>query len=169
VTSNDDNTRSTTGKSAFWQKMNAELERAKRAAARARQKAGLGPPKPIPESPPAPCFGQTQDSVKAWLTEHVREGAEVVIRETQWHRLVYTLAVVTGLGKGRFRVAPRRRDGALGIEDSFYYSGKHCFHPKGQTRLVIPTPTVLAAADELAAAGPTPPAWVWEPRRLSIC
>jgi len=164
----EESERNTAGRASFWRTLNADLARAERAVARVGRSAGRAPRAAVPEASPAPCFGQTAESVKAWLTENVREGAEVVVRETQWHRLVYTRAVVTGLGKGRFRVASLRRDGTLGNEDSFYYSGKHCFYPKGQTRLVVPTPAVVAAADELAAAGATVPPWVVEERRLSI-
>jgi hypothetical protein len=31
--------------------------------------------------------------------------------------------------------------------ETFYYSGKNCWHPKGQTRLVIPTAAVFEACD----------------------
>ncbi len=55
------------------------------------------------------------------------------MRETQGHGLRYTIAPVNYLGKGRFGV------GSFG---SFYYSGKNCWHPKGLTRLVIPTDAV---------------------------
>lgn len=82
-----------------------------------------------------PDEGQTPEQVEAWLRAHVRVGAVVAVRETQYHLLKYTLTEVDYTGtKGRFST---KQFG------SFYFSGKNCFYPKGQTRLVIPTPEVL--------------------------
>jgi hypothetical protein len=43
--------------------------------------------------------------------------------------------------------------GRTGGSESFYYGGKNCQHPKGQTRLVIPTASTLAAC-ETCNSGP---------------
>jgi len=81
----------------------------------------------------SPCFDQTEEQIEAWLRANVKMGTEVAVRETQGHVRRYAIAPVNYLGKGRFGV------GSIG---TFYYSGKNCFHPKGQTRLVIPTDAV---------------------------
>jgi hypothetical protein len=166
----DDNTPSRSASAdAFWTKMNADSARFSRAVERRNLAAGRAADWTVPPSPHAPCFGQTAESVAQWLKEHVAVGATLVIRQTQYDQLRYIRAVVTGLGKGRFRVTPVVRGATHPLEESYYYSGKHCFHPKGQTRLVAPTPEVLAAADELAGAtaGVTPD-WVFNPRETTL-
>jgi hypothetical protein len=85
----------------------------------------------------APCFGQTAESIETWLRANVAPGVRIAIRHTQFNQLRYELVEVIGLGRGRFYT----------VGGSFYYTGKHCFHPKGQTRLVIPTPEVTAASE----------------------
>jgi hypothetical protein len=72
-----------------------------------------------------------------------------VIRNTQGGSLSYKKATVTRLGSGRFELDAAGESGGA----TFYYSGKNCFHPKGQTRLVEPTPPVLVACDGLPGRG----------------
>ena len=99
--------------------------------------------------PNTPCADQTATDVEQWLGASVREGLEVVIRETQYGLLKYRLARVVRLGKGRFDVAPVQSDGTVaGTTQSFYRTGKNCWEPKGQTRLVMPTAAVVAACAE---------------------
>lgn len=93
----------------------------------------------------APCFGQSATSVKEWLKEHVQVGAKVVVRHTQGGRLQYVCATVVRLGKGRFEVDSIGERSLSPASTSFYYSGKNCWHPKGQTRLVASTQPVLDA------------------------
>src|SRR5437016_2757197 len=96
-----------------------------------------------------PCGDQTAESVEAWLRTNVKPGVEVVIRETEAGLLRYERAQVVHIGGGRFEVAAKRPDGKLiRSGQTFYYSGKNCRHPKGQTRIVIPTEAVLKACDE---------------------
>jgi hypothetical protein len=71
----------------------------------------------------------------------------LVVRHAQGGLLRYERAQVVRLGKGRFWVATRRKDGSYVGEEGFYYSGKNCWHPKGQDRLVIPTAAVLTACE----------------------
>ncbi len=98
------------------------------------------------ENPLPPCHGQTAKDVKNWLLSNVGIGTVVAIRNTQGWILQYIPAKVVRLGKGRFEVEPLQNScfsvGEGG--NTFYYSGKNCWHPKGQTRLVIPSPAVEA-------------------------
>ncbi len=107
--------------------MRRDIERMQREAERNPR------PACVDDRQPSPCFDQTEEQIEAWLRANVKMGTEVAVRETQGHHLRYTIASVDYLGKGRFGV---------GSSGSFYYSGKNCFHPKGQTRLVIPTDAV---------------------------
>ena len=96
-----------------------------------------------------PCFGQTQESIEAWLRANAQPGCQVVIRNTQGGVLSYERATVEAVAKGRIRLD--KAGGTGGV--SFYFTGKNCFHPKGQTRLVEPTPEVLAACGGLEHFG----------------
>ncbi len=80
-----------------------------------------------------PCHDQTPEMIESWLRANVRKGAEVALRHTQGGHLQYAIATVNYVGRGRFGV---------GNAGTFYYSGMNCFHPKGQTSLVVPTPAV---------------------------
>lgn len=95
----------------------------------------------------APCYGQTAETVKKWLEENVHLGAQVVVRHTQGGRVQYVQATVVRLGKGRFEVDSIGAHSLSPAGTSFYYSGKNCWHPKGQTRLVASTEAVLAATE----------------------
>lgn len=94
----------------------------------------------------SPCAGQSADAIAVWLKERVAFSVEIVVRRTQAGMLQYERGKVVSLGKGRFEVSVRSRNGIFAESgDTFYYSGKNCREPKGQTRLVIPTPSVLKA------------------------
>lgn len=97
------------------------------------------------QSKKAPCFGQSSQEVKAWLRANVEIGTTVAIRNTQAGLLHYMPAQVTRIAKGRFEVEPEKSYGLSLGGNTFYYSGKNCWHAKGQTRLVIPTVKVRAA------------------------
>lgn len=93
----------------------------------------------IAELPRSPCIDQTEKDVEAYYRT-AEVGAVAVVRQTQYHRLQYT---VTSIGGTPVRA------GRVYIENfgAFYMkSGKNCFHPTGQTRLVVPTEQVLAWA-----------------------
>lgn len=105
----------------------------------------------------SPCHGQTEDAVKTWMKENVALGVTVVVRNTQGGFLHYAKAEVVRLGKGRFevKVDPAHEGGLSTAGATYYYSGKNCFHPKGQTRLVIPTEEVLKACGRPGDLGRT--------------
>jgi hypothetical protein len=90
----------------------------------------------------SPCRNQTEAEIGAYY-QAAGAGAVAVVRLTHGMTLTYFLAEVEGqLPRGRIAV---RNHG------SFYArTGRNCFHPKGQTTLVVPTPEVL----EWAAANP---------------
>lgn len=92
-----------------------------------------------------PCFGQTAEEIEKWLRANVAIGTVVAIRNTQAGFLQYVPARIIRIGKGRFEVAREIRDSLSGAGNTFYYSGKNCWQPKGQTRLVIPSPDVINA------------------------
>lgn len=102
-----------------------------------------------------PCYGQTADEVEAWLRANVRIGATVALRHTQAGFLQYATATVTRIGKDRFEVDALGPGNLSTAGRSFYYSGKNCWSPKGQTRLVIPTEVVLAACGQPGDLGRT--------------
>lgn len=104
-------------------------------------------------TPLPPCHGQTEDLVKAWLTENVRVGATVAVRHTQGGFLMYSKAKVVRIGIGRFEVDSLGPGHFSQAGLTFYYSGKNCVHPKGQTRIVVPTEAVLAASGKLGKPG----------------
>lgn len=87
-----------------------------------------------------PCHGQTDVEVKDWLKANVVVGCVVVIRSTLGGFTTYRKARVDGTRKGRIYLDAAGESGGA----AFYFSGKNCFHPKGQTRLVVPTDAVLA-------------------------
>jgi len=106
--------------------------------------------------PKSPCHGQTAEEIALWLKENVALDATVVVRNTQGGFLHYARGTVVQLGKGRFeiKVDPAHEGGLTTAGNTFYYSGKNCSQPKGQTRLVIPVPAVLQACGRPGDLGP---------------
>jgi hypothetical protein len=99
--------------------------------------------------PNAPCADQTPDDIERWLRENATVGSEVAIRETQGGLLKYMRGRVVRLGKNMLEIVRQRRDGSYDHSaESFNYSGRNRWHPKGQTRLVMPTAGVLSACDQ---------------------
>ena len=67
------------------------------------------------------------------------------MRHTHGGFLAYFRARVFRLGRGRFELDTLGSRSLSQSGTSFYYTGINCWHPKGQTRLVIPTAAVLEA------------------------
>lgn len=89
--------------------------------------------------PLSPCIDQTGADVAAYY-RGAAVGAPAVVRQTQYGRLQYHVTEVEG---------GNPRSGRIYIKGhgAFYAkSGKNCFHPTGQTSLVVPTAEVLAWA-----------------------
>ncbi|MCV9964613.1 hypothetical protein OIU34_22235 [Pararhizobium sp. BT-229] len=101
-----------------------------------------------PEQPPSgkarkisPCAYQTEDEIADYY-RNATTGSVAVVRQTQGHMLVYAVTEVEGLNPRVGRVYIKQHG-------AFYMkSGKNCFHPKGQTTLVVPTEDVLKWAAE---------------------
>lgn len=100
-----------------------------------------------------PCYGQTADDIESWLRQNVQVGTTVAVRNTQAGLLHYVPAKVVRLSKGRFEIQQDMNFGLGTGGSSFYYTGKNCWHPKGQTRLVIPTSEVQLAFGPPGALG----------------
>ena len=96
----------------------------------------LANPRPL-----SPCVDQTETDVAAFYRS-ASAGDHAVVRHTQGGRLVYEVREIEDTNPERGRVFVR------GSGAFYAKSGKNCFHPKGQTRLVVPTPEVLAWALE---------------------
>lgn len=88
----------------------------------------------------SPCAGQTAEEIAAYYRS-AKVGAVAVVRKTQYHLVKYDVTEVEDTNPARGRTYIRGA-GAFYME-----SGKNCFHPKGQTTLVVPTPQILAWAD----------------------
>lgn len=88
-------------------------------------------------TPLSPCVDQTADDIAGYY-RNAEIGAVAVVRHTQGGLLRYDLATIDGKKpkSGRVYVNP---GGAF-----YMKSGANCFHPKGQTSLVVPTREVLA-------------------------
>lgn len=93
--------------------------------------------------PVSPCIDQTEHDISAYY-KSAGAGNQAVVRQTQGHILLYTVTAVEGTNPKAGRVYIQ------GFGAFYAKSGKNCFHPKGQTTLVVPTAEVL----EWAAAHP---------------
>ena len=74
-----------------------------------------------------------EESVKAWYKENAVVGLTVVIEFCR----SLNRDEITEIRKGRIYT---KRHG------SFYFNGKNCFHPKGQTKMLIPTLELIEKA-----------------------
>ena len=90
--------------------------------------------------PLSPCARQTEDDIAAYY-RGADIGAAAVVRQTHGGLLLYHVTAIDGSKPERGRVYIRNHG-------AFYSKhGKNCFHPTGQTTLVVPTEEVLAWAD----------------------
>lgn len=89
----------------------------------------------------SPCAHQTESEISEYYRNEP-EGAVAVVRRTHGGILSYEVATFT---------LRRVRSGRINVGNSgdfFMKSGKNCWEPTGQTRLVVPTPEVLAWAKQ---------------------
>jgi hypothetical protein len=100
--------------------------------------------------PGDPSVDQTEEQIRKYYTS-ANEGDVAVIRQTYANHLFFIVSKVTGKnGKGRVYLADEPASGYGGC--AFWIkSGKNCFSPKGQARLVVPTPEVLTHAEQYPA------------------
>lgn len=98
--------------------------------------------------PGDPSGSQTEHEIASYY-RNVKEGDIAVIRETYARRLWFIVSKVTGTNPklGRVYLEDEPRSGYGGT--AFYMkSGKNYKAPKGQASLVVPTPEVLAHAEQ---------------------
>jgi len=95
----------------------------------------------IDEGPFSPCIDQTKAEIEAYY-RNAPIGAAAIVRHTQGHLLQYVVTEIEARNPKRGRVYIR------GAGAFYMKSGANCFHPKGQTTLVVPTDAVLAWAKE---------------------
>lgn len=89
----------------------------------------------------SPCADQTEADIGSYYRNEP-EGAVAVVRRTHGGILIYEVTTFA---------LRRTRSGRINVNNSgdFYMkSGKNCFEPTGQTRLVVPTDAVIAWANE---------------------
>ncbi|RWD71106.1 MAG: hypothetical protein EOS37_12770 [Mesorhizobium sp.] len=87
--------------------------------------------------PLSPCVDQTPADIESYY-RNSPEGARAVVRETQGGMLRYTLSTI------ELRRTRSGRINVPGFGDFMMKSGVNCYHPKGQTTLVVPTDKVVA-------------------------
>lgn len=87
-----------------------------------------------------PCAEQTPETTKTWMKEYAVNRTVVAVRNTQGGITAYKLDVVDSINPKTGRIYTEQYG-------AFYYSGKNCFHPKGQTWVLVPTNAILDAID----------------------
>ncbi|MCW2359824.1 MULTISPECIES: hypothetical protein [Bradyrhizobium] len=95
----------------------------------------------MPDRKLSPCGRQTEAEVENYYRNQP-EGSSAVVRRTHGGILSYQ---VTTFGLRRTRSG---RINVEGVGDFYMKSGKNCWEPTGQMRLVVPTEEVLAWAEE---------------------
>jgi hypothetical protein len=96
-------------------------------------------------TPLMPCADQAEEDVAAYY-KPAEIGAVAVVRQGYGGHLQYYVGVIEGrhATNGRVYIKAGHAAGA-----AFHSkSGKNCFAPTGQTRLVVPTPEVLKWAED---------------------
>lgn len=72
------------------------------------------------------------ETVKDWFKENAKVSMIVPILKTDYGIVRMLLDRIDGINEATGRIYTRQHG-------AFYYSGKNCFHPKGQTTMQIPT------------------------------
>lgn len=91
--------------------------------------------------PLSPCADQTEQDIERYYRNEP-EGSPAAVRTTYGGILTYDLTTFT---------LRRTKTGRINVEghgDFFMKSGKNCWEPTGQKRLVVPTEEVVAWARE---------------------
>lgn len=95
----------------------------------------------VPDRKLSPCARQTEAEIEDYYRNQP-EGSAAVVRRTHGGVLTYQ---ITAFGLRRTCTG---RINVEGVGDFYMKSGKNCWEPTGQTRLVVPTEEVLAWAAE---------------------
>lgn len=95
--------------------------------------------------PLLPCVDQTEEDISVYYRAAV-EGDIAVVRLGYGGMTTYFVGKITGKNP---RVGRVYVDCRHGCGSAFYMKhGRNCYHPKGQTNLIVPTPEVLSWAAE---------------------
>ena len=102
-------------------------------------------------------LGWTEESTKEYIeSKPLAAGDLMIITNTQGGLRTYQLARVENPALGKQRRVMLSDSGTSGGV-TFYRSGKNCFHPKGQTRMIPPTevlePYLKEPGDEVVLNG----------------
>jgi hypothetical protein len=79
---------------------------------------------------------------KSWMRKHATPGLVVVIRAQAAMLDEFVLDVITEVGKGRVYVQGNHLNVVRGPRGSrsYYLTGQSCAAPKGQVKMLVPTP-----------------------------
>jgi hypothetical protein len=95
----------------------------------------------LQNAPGSPCIDQTQADIEAYYRK-AQIGTRAAVRQTHGGVLRYDLTEIDGTNPKLGRLYVR-------AHGAFYMKhGKNCWHPTGQTRLVVPNDAVVAWALE---------------------
>jgi hypothetical protein len=105
-----------------------------------RARRSFGPPPREPRNDPS--ADQTPEQITSYY-RGVQIGDAAAIRQTQFGYLRFKITTIDGVNTkaGRVYLADAADWGGVAF---FVKSGKNCFSPSGQSRLVIPTPEISA-------------------------
>lgn len=93
--------------------------------------------------PKSPCAYQTQEEIEQYY-RNAPIGAKAAVRHTQYGLLEYDITIIERRSEALGRVYIRSRSSG----SAFYIkSGKNCYHPKGQSSIVVPTEDVVIWAE----------------------
>lgn len=102
----------------------------------------------IPSPPGFPLFGWTEDKIKQFIGEGpLQVGDPMIIYNGQGGMHRYTLSKVENSSLGRQKRVLLSKVGESG-GCTFYRSGKNCFAPTGQTRMLPPIPELMTYLSE---------------------
>lgn len=106
------------------------------------QQARIAPPSGFP------LFGWTEETTKQFIAEKpLQAGDPMIIYNGQAGMHHYVLATVENPALGKQKRVLLSRSGAYG-GTTFYRSGKNCFAPTGQTRMLPPVPELMSHLSE---------------------
>ena len=101
-------------------------------------------------APPSgfPYFGWTEEATKKFIADKpLQTGDLLIIYNGQAGMHHYQLAKVENPAVGNQRRVLLSKSGAYG-GTTFYRSGKNCFAPTGQTRMLPPVPALMSYLSE---------------------
>lgn len=102
----------------------------------------------IPPPRGFPLFDWTEDTIKQFIVNKpLQTGDPMIIYNGQAGMHLYMLAKVENPALGKQKRVLLSKSGTSG-STTFYRSGKNCFAPTGQTRMLPPIPELMAKLSE---------------------